>query len=106
MLEQVTQSLDALRLSRAMTYKNALAGLNHGGGKAVIVADPTTKPVELLHASGRLVESLGGWDKLMETFKKRLEEQKGRHQGGKKWIGTAGTSPFGCSHHPRSRSSS
>lgn len=43
-----------------------------------------------------LVESLGGFDKLMETLKKRLEEQKGRHQGGSKWIGTAGTSPFGA----------
>ena len=42
------------------------------------------------------VEALGGWDKLMETLKKRLEEQKGRHQGGSKWIGTAGTSPFGA----------
>jgi uncharacterized protein with von Willebrand factor type A (vWA) domain len=42
------------------------------------------------------VESLGGWDKLMETLKRRLEEQKGRHQGGSKWIGTAGTSPFGA----------
>jgi uncharacterized protein len=44
----------------------------------------------------KLIESLGGWDKLMETLKKRLEEQKGRHQGGNKWIGTAGTSPFGA----------
>ena len=43
-----------------------------------------------------MIESLGGWDKLMETLKKRLEEQKGRHQGGNKWIGTAGTSPFGA----------
>jgi len=43
-----------------------------------------------------LIESLGGWDKLMETLKKRLEEQKGRHQGGNKWIGTGGTSPFGA----------
>src|SRR6185369_10779216 len=42
------------------------------------------------------VEALGGWDKLMETFKKRLEEQKGRHAGGNKWIGTGGTSPFGA----------
>ncbi|BBK32908.1 hypothetical protein EDC65_4480 [Stella humosa] len=42
------------------------------------------------------VEALGGWDKLMETLKKRLEEQKDRHQGGSKWIGTAGTSPFGA----------
>ena len=38
-----------------------------------------------------------GWDKLMETLKQRLEEQKERHQGGNKWIGTGGTSPFGNS---------
>src|SRR3954454_15931595 len=37
-----------------------------------------------------------GWDKLMETLRKRREQQKGRHQGGNKWIGTAGTSPFGA----------
>jgi uncharacterized protein with von Willebrand factor type A (vWA) domain len=43
-----------------------------------------------------LIESLGGWEKLMETLKKRLEEQKERHQGGSKWIGTGGTSPFGA----------
>src|ERR1700676_3950890 len=42
------------------------------------------------------IEALGGWDKLMETLKKRLDEQQGRHQGGNKWIGTAGTSPFGA----------
>lgn len=36
-----------------------------------------------------------GWDELMETLQKRLEEQKGRHEGGNKWIGTGGTSPFG-----------
>ncbi len=44
----------------------------------------------------KLVEALGGFEKLMETLKQRLEEQKGRHQGGSKWIGTAGTSPFGA----------
>src|SRR5437762_2234182 len=43
------------------------------------------------------IEALGGWDKLMETLRQRLAEQKGRHQGGNKWIGTAGTSPFGNS---------
>ncbi|MFW2829857.1 vWA domain-containing protein [Sphingomonas sp. ID0503] len=43
------------------------------------------------------VQSLGSWDEIMETLKKRLEEQKGRHQGGSKWIGTGGTSPFGNS---------
>ena len=42
------------------------------------------------------IQALGGWDKLMETLAKRLAEQKGRHQGGNKWIGTAGTSPFGA----------
>ncbi len=48
-----------------------------------------------------LIESLGGWEKLMEMLKQRLEEQKGRHQGGSKWIGTAGTSPFGAyGYHP------
>jgi uncharacterized protein with von Willebrand factor type A (vWA) domain len=42
-----------------------------------------------------------GWDKLMEEFKKRLEEQKGRHAGGSKWIGTGGSSPFGHGgYHP------
>jgi len=44
----------------------------------------------------KLVEALGGFDKLMETLKQRLEEQRGRHQGGSKWIGTGGTSPFGA----------
>src|SRR5215510_7004792 len=44
----------------------------------------------------KLVESLGGLDKLLETLRQRLKEQKGRHQGGSKWIGTAGTSPFGA----------
>jgi uncharacterized protein len=42
------------------------------------------------------IQALGGWDELMETLRKRLEEQEGRHQGGNKWIGTAGTSPFGA----------
>lgn len=41
------------------------------------------------------IQALGGLDKLMETLKQRLAEQKGRHQGGSKWIGTGGTSPFG-----------
>ena len=42
------------------------------------------------------IEALGGFDKLMETLKQRLKDQEGRHQGGSKWIGTAGTSPFGA----------
>jgi uncharacterized protein with von Willebrand factor type A (vWA) domain len=43
------------------------------------------------------IEAMGGLDKLLETLKQRLAEQKGRHQGGSKWIGTGGTSPFGNS---------
>ncbi|GLK81147.1 vWA domain-containing protein [Methylopila turkensis] len=42
------------------------------------------------------IEALGGLDKLLETLRERLAEQKGRHEGGNKWIGTAGTSPFGA----------
>ncbi|MCH3765106.1 hypothetical protein LZC20_09535, partial [Campylobacter coli] len=41
------------------------------------------------------ITSLGSWDEIMDTLKQRLAEQEGRHQGGNKWIGTGGTSPFG-----------
>jgi uncharacterized protein with von Willebrand factor type A (vWA) domain len=44
----------------------------------------------------RQIEAMGGLDKLLETLRRRLQEQRGRHQGGSKWIGTAGTSPFGA----------
>src|SRR5262249_30114 len=44
----------------------------------------------------RQIEAMGGLDKLLETLRQRMQEQKGRHQGGSKWIGTAGTSPFGA----------
>ncbi len=47
------------------------------------------------------IEKLGGWDELMRTLEERLKEQEGRHEGGSKWIGTGGTSPFGNSgYHP------
>ena len=55
------------------------------------LAEKTLSPEEMA-----AIEALGGFDKLMETLKQRLEEQKERHQGGSKWIGTAGTSPFGA----------
>jgi uncharacterized protein with von Willebrand factor type A (vWA) domain len=42
------------------------------------------------------IEALGGWEKLMETLRQRLAEQRERHEGGSKWIGTGGTSPFGA----------
>ncbi|MGC1301620.1 MAG: VWA domain-containing protein [Caulobacteraceae bacterium] len=55
------------------------------------LAEKTLTPDEMA-----AVEALGGFDKLMETLRQRLAEQEGRHQGGSKWIGTAGTSPFGA----------
>ena len=44
----------------------------------------------------KLIQALGGWEELIETLRQRLAKQKERHQGGSKWIGTAGTSPFGA----------
>ena len=51
---------------------------------------------DLSDADKTEIEALGGWEKLMATLRQRLDEQKERHQGGNKWIGTAGTSPFGA----------
>jgi uncharacterized protein len=69
-----------------------------GGTEAEIPAEWLKKLAEkyLTDEEKAEIEALGGWEKLMETLKKRLEEQQGRHQGGSKWIGTAGTSPFGA----------
>ncbi|MEQ9121061.1 MAG: VWA domain-containing protein, partial [Alphaproteobacteria bacterium] len=55
------------------------------------------KQAELLlsDADKAQIEAMGGWEKVMEELRKRLEEQKGEHHGGNKWIGTGGTSPFG-----------
>lgn len=57
-----------------------------------------TLEVELSPEEKAKIEKMG-WDELMETLKKRFEEQKERHAGGSKWIGTGGTSPFGHGGH-------
>ncbi|WP_127521227.1 VWA domain-containing protein [Mesorhizobium sp. Z1-4] len=84
-------------------FSHVFKGLEAVSGEAAI--DVENLPEEwlrrlaekhLTEEEKKLVESLGGFEKLMETLRKRLEEQKGRHQGGSKWIGTAGTSPFGA----------
>jgi len=77
-------------------YFKGIVGID--AAAAVIPEDWLRKLVEknLTDEEKKLIQSLGGWEKLMETLKKRLEEQKGRHQGGSKWIGTGGTSPFGA----------
>ena len=56
-------------------------------------------PEEELKINKEEIKSLGGLEKLLEEFKKRMEEQEKRHEGGNKWIGTAGTSPFGNNGH-------
>jgi len=54
------------------------------------------KELNLTDEEKAKIEALGGWEKLMETLRRRLEEQKKAHHGGNKWIGTGGTSPFGA----------
>src|SRR5512138_1774200 len=68
------------------------------GIEAQIPLEWLLKQVELnlTEEEKQQIQALGGWEKLMETLKQRLEEQKGRHQGGNKWIGTGGTSPYGA----------
>ncbi len=67
-------------------------------GTAVIPEEWLKKLAELYLTPEEMaeVESLGSWEEIMETLKKRLEEQKERHQGGNKWVGTAGKSPYGA----------
>ena len=83
------------------TYFKGVDGIFDFGGD---VPDEWLRREFELHLSDedkRAIDALGGLDKLLETFRQRLAEQRGRHQGGKKWIGTAGTSPFGAyGYHP------
>ncbi|MDT9597611.1 vWA domain-containing protein [Sphingosinicella rhizophila] len=68
------------------------------GMEAVPVPEEWLRKVAELYLTPEQMEeikALGSWDEIMETLKKRLEEQQGRHQGGSKWIGTGGTSPYG-----------
>ncbi len=75
------------------------------GIEALFGLDDTDIPEEWLRKQMELslteeekarIDAIGGWEKLMETLKKRLEEQQERHEGGNKWIGTGGRSPFGA----------
>jgi uncharacterized protein with von Willebrand factor type A (vWA) domain len=68
------------------------------GTEAVPIPEDWLRKVAELYLTPEQIEevkALGSWEEIMETLKKRLEEQQGRHQGGSKWIGTGGTSPFG-----------
>ncbi|MEM1343347.1 MAG: VWA domain-containing protein [Pseudomonadota bacterium] len=82
----------------ASVFKGAISETPEGP-EAVALPEEWLRRLSEKHLSDEekaLIESLGGWDKLMGTLEERLREQQGRHQGGSKWIGTAGTSPFGA----------
>ena len=83
----------------SQVFKGVEAVSGEAGPEAVELPEEWLRRLAEKHLSEEekaLIESLGGFEKLMETLKKRLEEQEKRHQGGSKWIGTAGTSPFGA----------
>ena len=90
------RNLDKFDRVFGVTFKG-LESLLDALDKADIPEEWLKKLVDkyLTEEEKKQIEAMG-WDKLMETLRKRLEEQKGRHQGGNKWIGTAGTSPFGA----------
>lgn len=81
------------------SFKGLEAVKGEGGVESQEIPEEWLRKLAEKHLSEedkKQIEDMGGWEKLMETLAKRLEEQKERHQGGSKWIGTAGTSPFGA----------
>lgn len=81
-------------------FGEVFKGLESTGGLKADIPEDWLKAMSerfLTEEEKKQIEALGGWDKLMETLRKRLEEQKSRHEGGSKWIGSRGTSPFGNS---------
>nr|WP_214649949.1 VWA domain-containing protein [Palleronia pontilimi] len=91
--------LDRFDLAFAAAFKGIEAIPAEAVMNAVDLPDDWLRKMAEKHLSPEEraeIEALGGFDKLMETLQERLREQQGRHQGGNKWIGTAGTSPFGA----------
>jgi uncharacterized protein with von Willebrand factor type A (vWA) domain len=80
-------------------FGHVFKGLETPPGEAAAIPEEWLRKLAEKHLTEEekaQIEALGGWERLMETLRQRLAEQKGRHQGGSKWIGTAGTSPFGA----------
>ncbi len=100
-LSRATLVKDERHLDRFdRVFASVFQGLEHASGDPAAdipdewlrkIAEKNLSPEEMA-----AIEAIGGFEKLMETLRKRLEEQKERHQGGNKWIGTGGTSPFGA----------
>ncbi|HEX4736249.1 MAG TPA: VWA domain-containing protein [Allosphingosinicella sp.] len=88
--------LDRFDLVFGKVFKGLEA--DYGTEAVPIPEDWLRKVAELYLTSEQMeeIKALGSWDEIMEALKQRLAEQKERHQGGSKWIGTAGTSPFGA----------
>ena len=88
--------LDRFDLVFAKVFKGLEA--DYGPGAAPVPEEWLRKVAELYLTPEQMEEirSLGSWEEIMEALKERLDAQKERHQGGNKWIGTAGTSPFGA----------
>ncbi|GAA6196739.1 VWA domain-containing protein [Pseudophaeobacter sp.] len=93
------RNIDKFDRAFSATFKGLEAIPNSAVMDAVDIPEDWLRKMAEKHMSAEEkaeIEAMGGFDKLMETLKQRLEEQKGRHQGGSKWVGTAGTSPFGA----------
>lgn len=93
------RNLDKFDVAFSKTFKGLENASFDDLVKAANIPDEWVKKLAEKHLSPEEqaeIEALGGFEALMETLKKRLEEQKERHQGGNKWVGTAGTSPFGA----------
>ncbi len=93
------RNIDKFDRAFATTFKGLEAIPNSAVMEAVDIPEEWLRKMAEKHMTPEEkaeIEALGGFDKLMETLKQRLEEQQGRHQGGNKWVGTGGTSPFGA----------
>jgi uncharacterized protein with von Willebrand factor type A (vWA) domain len=88
MLDRFDQVFNKVFKGLLSNYEKAEADIPEEWLKAV--AEKFLTPEEM-----EAIKSLGSWEEIMETLKKRLEEQQKRHEGGNKWVGTGGTSPYG-----------
>ncbi len=93
------RNIDKFDRAFAATFKGLEAISAEAVMEAIDIPEDWLRKMAEKHLSAEEkaeIEALGGFEKLMETLQERLKEQQGRHQGGSKWIGTAGTSPFGA----------
>ena len=93
------RNIDKFDRAFSATFKGLEAIPNSAVMEAVDIPEEWLRKMSEKHLSAEEkaeIEAMGGFEKLMEALKQRLEEQQGRHEGGNKWVGTGGTSPFGA----------